>query len=297
MQLLQTFCEHQYPIVVSTKNTCALLRDDVLNLLKRYKSIAVQVSFTTLEPNASQTIEPSAPSPKKRLEAMKTLADEGIYTIARLQPLIYPFLDHIVEELIPELALVKCQHVVVEFLKIPVESQLGGFRDLFKAIGWDGYSFYREHKAFLAGREWVLPARFKWDCLQPVIDAIHRVGMTYGAGDYGLNHLGDTDCCCGIDRLPGFEGWFNANFANALRTSRGEYVTFEAVAEKWSPRKSIKMLVNSNCRLDTGDSVRCYLRAKWNSPGTTNAPDSFLGVAWTGDYDARGDCVYRKGGF
>ena len=72
-------------------------------------------------------------------------------------------------------------------------------------------------------------------------------------------------------------------------------MSFQAVAEQWSPTKSIRMLMNSNCRLDTGDSVLCYLRTKWNSPGTTNAPDSFLGVSWTGEYDVEGDCVYRKG--
>jgi len=295
IQLLETLCEYQYPVIISTKNTDVLRRDDILNLLKRNKSVAVQVSFTTLEQDISHAIEPGAPSPKKRLETMKVLAGEGVYTIARLQPLIYPFLSHVVEDLIPELALVKCRHVVVEFLKIPVETHLGGFRDLFNAINWDGYSFYREHKASLIGREWILPATFKWDSLQRVLDAIHRTAMTYGAGDYGLNHLGDTDCCCGIDRIPGFEGWFKANFANALRTSRGEYVSFQAVAEQWSPTKSIRMLMNSNCRLDTGDSVLCYLRTKWNSPGTTNAPDSFLGVSWTGEYDVEGDCVYRKG--
>ncbi len=41
-------------------------------------------------------------------------------------------------------------------------------------------------------------------------------------------------------------------------------------------------------------SIRAYLTEKWNAPGTTNAPNEYLGITWEGDYDGEGNCVYRK---
>lgn len=293
-RMLRLLHMHRYPVIISTKNTRELLRDESVDILKEMKCVAVQVSITTSNRKLASQIEPNVPSPRERIRCIDNLSKEGIHTVVRLQPLFLPWLNEIVEELIPMLACAGCKHVVVEYLKLPVERNISLVNDMYRITGWDAYEFYKENGAQLIGREWILPNAFKWENLQPVINAIRECGMTYGSGDYGLNHLGDTRCCCGIDHLPGFEKWFRGNFANVIRHSRNQYLYFPEVEKHWFPKRSINMFMNSNCRLTKRNDMLSYLRQKWNAPGTVNAPDSFLGVSWRGDYDSQGNCVYVK---
>jgi hypothetical protein len=154
--------------------------------------------------------------------------------------------------------------------------------------------FYDDKESDLVGREWLLPKEFRWKALQPLIRVIHQNGMTYGAGDYGLNHLGDTKCCCGIDNLEGFSNWFRGNIANIIREASDQRVAFDQYHSHWYPKKSIRSMLNSNSRVDGMTSMLDYLRLKWNSPGTINSPDAFLGIHWKGDYDNEGNCVYFR---
>jgi hypothetical protein len=146
----------------------------------------------------------------------------------------------------------------------------------------------------MSGREWVLEPRYKWELLQPIIKSIHDNNMTFGAGDYGLNHLSDTDCCCGVDVVNGFSNWFKPNFPNMIRKSKTSTLDIRILEEYWYPDKSIRMYMNSHCRGKGASTVYDYLRLKWNRPGTENAPDSFLGVSFRGDYDDSENCVYFK---
>jgi hypothetical protein len=119
--------------------------------------------------------------------------------------------------------------------------------------------------------------------------------MTYGAGGYGLNHLGDTGCCCGVDRVRGFSGWFRGNFANVIRSARSERVRLGDLRKYWAPAASIRRIMNSRSRIK-GDSqsMRAYMKRKWNELGTPNAITSFLGVTWQGELDEEGNRVYVK---
>ena len=294
-KLLGLLGRYHYPVIISTKNTRELLKESTLNILKKIKYLAVQVSITTPDRKLSGKIEPNVPSPAERVTCIENLASEGIYCICRLQPLLFTEINNIVQDLIPMLSEAKCKHVIVEYLKLPVERRTSLFDPMLKATAWEAYDFYKKSGAPLVGREWLLPKELKWENLQPIINSIHQGGMTYGAGDYGLHHLGDTDCCCGIDRVKGFSNWFRGNFANVIKNSKPGYVKFSEVEKYWFPKKSIRRVVNSNCRLKEKEhGILDYLRSKWNAPGTANAPDAFLGVIWNDNYDERGDCVYLK---
>lgn len=292
--LLELLSMYDYPVIISTKNSRELLQDETMRILRRMKYLVVQVSVTTSNDKLANQIEPNVPTATERIECIQTLSKEGIYSIVRLQPLLVPWFNEVVNELIPLLGSSGCRHLVVEHLKLPVERKLSLFGDMFKAIGWNGYEFYKSHGAKLIGREWILPNKFKWENLQPIINAIHKHGMTYGSGDYGLNHLGDTNCCCGIDRVKGFSNWFEGNLASLMRHSGSDGITFDQIQKYWFPKRSVKMVMNSNCRLEQGNSMLAYLREKWNSPGAVNAPDAFLGISWDGDYDEDGNCLYFK---
>jgi hypothetical protein len=256
--------------------------------------VVVQISFSVIDQRQSQVLEPNVPTPIERIKAIKQLATQGVYIIVRLQPIFPNILEGLRNLLIPSLAEAGVKHIILEFLKIPVESTLGGFTDLFEALKWDGLSFYHQMNAERNGREWMLPVKYKWELLQPLIEQIHKHGMTYGAGDYGLNHLGDTDCCCGLDKIPGFSTWNKNNFSNWIKNNRTNVIIFNNSIEEQMPSQSIGMYINSHSRIAGNNTIFSYLKDKWNRPGTVNAPDTYLGVEWKGDYDKEGNCVYYK---
>jgi DNA repair photolyase len=294
IELLSALRTYDYPVIISTKNTRELIREEIMGLLKDMKHLVVQVSISIPNRRISSIVEPKAPRVSERIECIKLLNDEGIHSIARLQPLFVPWIKKVKDDLIPQIGATGCKHTIVEFLKIPVESRSSQASALFASTGWDGYSFYKDKGARLIGREWVLPSQYKWELLQPIIETIHKNDMSYGSGDYGLNHLGDTVCCCGIDDIPGFSNWFKGNFSNVIRNSLGEYISFSEVMKHWLPNKSMKRYMNSKCRPSGDNSILSYLRQKWNKPGSINAPDCFLGVFWSHEYDRNGDCIYVK---
>jgi len=294
MKLLSVLARYDYPVIISTKGADEIIQKDTISILKTIKNLIIQVSISAPSDRLSTIIEPYAPITSKRIKSIKLLNEEGIYTIVRLQPLFVPWIKDVVGSLVAQISESGCKHIIVEFLKISLENQSSLTARLFAPIGWDGYGFYRKHRAIRVGHEWVLPPHYKWELLQPIIETIHRYNMSYGSGDYGLNHLGDTDCCCGIDKIKGFSNWFSGNFSNVIRHNVNGYISFNEIRMHWVPDGSIKRYINSNSRLDTNNSMLSYLKQKWNSPTTINSPDSFLGVVWGGDYDNDGNCIYWK---
>ena len=63
-----------------------ILRD--MDLLKRFRSLKIIFSLGIIDENYSKQLEPLASSPKRRIEAMKKLHEEGISTLAFVSPII-----------------------------------------------------------------------------------------------------------------------------------------------------------------------------------------------------------------
>jgi DNA repair photolyase len=81
--------KHEYPIDILTKSDL-VLRD--VDLIKEFSTATVGITITTLDDKERQLLEPHAPSIRRRLDAVKTLADEGIYTYIFFGP-VYPSVE------------------------------------------------------------------------------------------------------------------------------------------------------------------------------------------------------------
>lgn len=294
-QLLMTLLKHDYPVVISTKNPLGIFQKGLMEEIQKKKPLSVQVSFTTFDESVCKVLEPKAPPPSARIHCIKLLTNQGIHVAARIQPILVPLLPSIRRELIPRLGEAGCKHVILEFLKIPVEKSAVRLKVIYKQLQWDGNQYYLSHNAMLIGREYCLPPALKWKKMQPLVADIHSNQMTFGAADYGLNHLGDKDCCCGVDDLPGFPKWLKGNFSFAIRNARPfEPIRFSVIEKQWLPKNPITRYINSHSRLQKNNNLLNHLVRKWNSPGSVNAPDSYLGVAFSGEVDEEGNCIYIK---
>lgn len=90
---LEVLLDSQPNIEILTKSPL-ILRD--INLLKKFKNLRVGISIGVLDEKYSRELEPFAPSPKKRLEALKTLHESGIKTYLFISP-IFPEISEVYE--------------------------------------------------------------------------------------------------------------------------------------------------------------------------------------------------------
>lgn len=81
---LEKLLEFQPRLEILTKSPL-VLRD--LDLLKQFKNLRVGISIGILDENLSRKLEPYASSPKRRLEALKKLNEEGVETYLFISPM------------------------------------------------------------------------------------------------------------------------------------------------------------------------------------------------------------------
>jgi DNA repair photolyase len=82
---------HRFPVHILTKSDL-VLRD--LDLLSEINGVYAAVSFTvtTADDHLARKLEPGAPPPSRRYQAMRVLADAGILTGVTMMPIL-PFLE------------------------------------------------------------------------------------------------------------------------------------------------------------------------------------------------------------
>ncbi|MEO9469097.1 PA0069 family radical SAM protein [Parasphingorhabdus sp.] len=95
--ILEVMLETSHPIGITTKSDRILDDIDFLAELASQQLVAVALSITTLDKRIARSLEPRAPSPFKRLAAVKMLSDAGIYVHVNIAPVIPGLTDHEIE--------------------------------------------------------------------------------------------------------------------------------------------------------------------------------------------------------
>ncbi|SNY92463.1 DNA repair photolyase [Cohaesibacter sp. ES.047] len=86
--LLDVLDEFGHPVGIVTKSALILRDLDKLKRLNERNLVKVALSVTSLDHKLSRALEPRASSPKRRLEAIRGLADAGIPTSVMIAPVI-----------------------------------------------------------------------------------------------------------------------------------------------------------------------------------------------------------------
>lgn len=101
---IEVLAEHDHPITITTKSDRVTRDIDLLAPMARKGLAAVMVSVTSLTTRIAMTIEPRAPSPERRLSAVRRLSDAGIPTWVSIAPVIPAITDHEIEHIIARAA-------------------------------------------------------------------------------------------------------------------------------------------------------------------------------------------------
>ncbi|MGH6782939.1 MAG: radical SAM protein, partial [Sphingomonadaceae bacterium] len=98
--IIEVLAECDHPLTITTKSDRVLRDLDLLAPMAAKGLVAVALSITSLTPAIARTLEPRAPRPERRLEAVRKLREAGVPTFVSIAPVIPAITDHEIEHII-----------------------------------------------------------------------------------------------------------------------------------------------------------------------------------------------------
>lgn len=198
----------KYVVEVVTKSDL-VVRD--VDLLKKGFSV-VSITLTTLDESLAARLEPGAPPPRRRLDAIAKLSRAGIPVVLRLDPIIPGLTDspESIGSVVEETAAAGASHVVSSVYKVKPDNLrrvIGAFpevipkvRDLYFKRG------ERIHGYLYADRS------YRFRALEIVREEAHRYGLTFASCREGFPELTDPGVSCDGTHLA----YADSSFQRAL---------------------------------------------------------------------------------
>ncbi|MBB4641224.1 PA0069 family radical SAM protein [Rhizorhapis suberifaciens] len=112
-------CHH--PLIITTKSDRVIRDLDILGDMAREGLVAVGISVTSLDPKIARTLEPRAPRPAKRLEAIRQIAAAGIPAHVNVAPVVPAITDHEIEHILQTAAEAGAQTASFIIVRLPHE--------------------------------------------------------------------------------------------------------------------------------------------------------------------------------
>lgn len=120
-QVLEVFERFHHPFGIITKSDLVLRDLDILAPMAAKQLVSVAISITTLDRDLARRLEPRAPTPMKRLAAIRQLSEAGIPTTVMVAPVIPVLTDHELERIIEAASLAGASGAVYILLRLPLE--------------------------------------------------------------------------------------------------------------------------------------------------------------------------------
>jgi len=116
-----------HPVGIVTKSALVLRDLDILARLAERNLVKVAISVTTLDADLARKMEPRAPTPGRRLEALRQLSAAGVPTTVMVAPVIPAVNDADIERVLDAAVLAGVKGAGYVMLRLPLE-----LRDLFR---------------------------------------------------------------------------------------------------------------------------------------------------------------------
>lgn len=197
---LQEFLERDLRILIITKSDL-VVRD--IDLISRLRA-AITVTITTLDENLAEKLEPRAPPPSKRLDAVEKLSGEGIPVGVRVDPIIPCLNDDGVELLLREVKDAGVLHVTSSTFK-PRWDSWRRMEEAFPDVCRKLKPLYFE-KGERIGRSYYLPKPLRFKLMSRVAEECRRLGLTFACCREGFVDLNSGGSCDGSHLIPLIRG-------------------------------------------------------------------------------------------
>jgi DNA repair photolyase len=163
-----------------------------VDLLKKVPSM-VAMTVTTDNDATAKILEPHAPSPSQRLQAIEELTHVGVATSVRIDPII-PFVNDNPEKLVRKLASLEVRHITSSTYKVRPDNWRR-FSTAMPEVATKLEPLYFERGKKVAGYV-LLPRYLRLTLMENIHTLAQREGIKFGACREGLSHL-NTGACDG----------------------------------------------------------------------------------------------------
>jgi DNA repair photolyase len=119
--ILEVLKETRHPFTIVTKSNLVLRDLDILAPMARENLCRVMISLTSLDRGLSRVMEPRAPTPERRLEALRTLNAAGVPCGVLTAPIIPAINDAELEALLDAAFKAGARHGGYVLLRLPLE--------------------------------------------------------------------------------------------------------------------------------------------------------------------------------
>ena len=300
-ELLKYLKEIDYPICFSTKSAWVFKDPKYQELFKGADNWNVKFSIITLNEQDAKKIEVGVPTPKERLEAMKTYTslNKGGATL-RLRPFIPGVSDKTYLDLIREAHKAGATAVTTEFFCLEMRSikQAKEHYDVIsECAGFDIVDFYRKYST---GTGYLrLNRKVKEKYIKNMKNLCDELGMRFYVSDAHFKECSNNCCCCALN--PNWD-YSRGNFAAALQIAKKCGKVYWKDIEKDMYFLDF-LLVNAqgfntnsseNRAKYTGMTMKDYLKYLWNSPKMGQSPYKiFEKVLIPDGYDEDNNIIYK----
>jgi DNA repair photolyase len=120
-EILEVLVETRHPVSIVTKSALVERDIDLLQELAKHDLVQVFLSITTLDRDLARRLEPRASAPRRRLDALRTLAAAGIRCGVMVAPVIPALNDSEIEDILDASAAAGCRHAGYVMLRLPRE--------------------------------------------------------------------------------------------------------------------------------------------------------------------------------
>ncbi|HVL74125.1 MAG TPA: PA0069 family radical SAM protein [Beijerinckiaceae bacterium] len=119
--VLEVLARTNHPVGIVTKSALVTRDIDILAPMAARGLAKVALSVTTLDPRLARKMEPRAPTPAKRIEAIRQLAQAGIPTTVMVAPIVPGVNDHEVEDVLQAAFAAGAREAGYVLLRLPHE--------------------------------------------------------------------------------------------------------------------------------------------------------------------------------
>jgi DNA repair photolyase len=120
-QVLEVMARCRHPVAIVTKSNLVLRDLDILAPMAERRLVKVMVSVTTLDRELARRLEPRAPTPALRLEAIRRLSQAGVPTGVLAAPMIPALNDSEMEAILAAAAEAGADTAGYVLLRLPLE--------------------------------------------------------------------------------------------------------------------------------------------------------------------------------
>lgn len=176
-RVLQMLLEKGFRVVIVTKSPL-VVRD--LDIFQRHAGrVAVQITITTLREDLAAVLEPKAPRPSGRVEAVRRLASAGVPVTVRLDPLVPGLNDDLenIREVVDAAADAGAVHLVASTYKAKRDN-FARLASAFPHLAPTWRKMYFEDGKYFHG-QWYAPAEYRRAVLSKVAKEAARRGLQF----------------------------------------------------------------------------------------------------------------------